>query len=101
MAVEISKELNSQQSIEDPEEDKEECDIVDLLTGPLEYLVQSCLGHGELEAGPDISDHDEGSGRPGQVEGCVVEAKQLKGVHDHRGCYQGQHGKVKLTPAGP
>ena len=72
MTVEIPKELDSKKAIENPEEHKEQGHIVDLLAGSLEDLVEPRLGHGELEAGPDVSDHDEGSGRPRQAEGRVV-----------------------------
>ena len=44
------------------EEQEEYGDVVDLLAGPLEYLVDPGLGHGELEGGADEADHDE---RPG------------------------------------
>ncbi len=65
MAVEVSKELDSKEAIEHPEEDKEQSHIVDLLAGSLEDLVESGFWHRELEAGPNISDHDEGSGGSG------------------------------------
>ena len=45
VAVEVTKELNSKQAIEDPEEDKEQSYVVDLLTGSLKDLIQSGLGH--------------------------------------------------------
>ena len=83
VAVKVAKELDSKQAIEDPEEDKEQGHIVDLLAGPLEDLVEPGLGHGELEAGPDVSDHDEGPGRPGQTEGRVVVVRELQAVHHH------------------
>ena len=83
MAVEVPKELDSKKTIENPEEHKEQGHIVDLLAGPLEDLVEPGLGHGELEAGPDVSDHDEGSGRPGQAEGRVVVIRELQGVQHH------------------
>ena len=121
VAVEVTKELDSQQAIEDPEEDKEQGHIVDLLAGPLKDLVEPGLGHGELEAGPDVSDHDEGPGRPRQTEGRVVVVREFEAVltnkkivlrvftnekrvlpvHNNRGDNQSQHGKVKLTPSGP
>ena len=72
VAVEVTKELDSQQAVEDPEEDKEQSHIVDLLAGPLEDLVEPGLGHRELEAGADVSDHDEGTGRPGQTGAVCV-----------------------------
>ena len=101
MAVEIPKELDSKKAIENPEEHKEQGHIVDLLAGSLEDLVEPGLGHGELEAGPDVSDHDEGPGCPGQTEGRVVVVRELQAVHHHRGGDQSQHGEVKLTPTSP
>ena len=101
MAVEVAKELDTKQAIKDPEEDKDQGHIVNLLAGPLEDLVEPGLGHGELEAGSDVSDHDEGPGRPGQTEGRVVVVRELQAVHHHRGGDQSQHGEVKLTPSGP
>ena len=47
VAVQIPKELNTKEAVENPEEDKEESDIVDLLAGPLEDLVEAGLGHRE------------------------------------------------------
>ena len=44
MAVKLSKELDPEQSVQHPEEHKEEGDIVDLLAGPLEDLVEPRLG---------------------------------------------------------
>ena len=58
MAVEVSKELDSKEAIEHPEEDKEQSHIVDLLARPLEDLVESGFGHRELEAGPNVSNHE-------------------------------------------
>ena len=101
VAVEVTKELNSKQAIEDPEEDKEQGNIVDLLAWPLKDLVESGLGHGELEAGPDVSDHDKGAGGSGQAEGGVLIVPELEGVHHYRAGHQSQHGEVKLAPAGP
>ena len=45
VAVQIPKELNTKEAVENPEEDEEEGDIVDLLAGPLEDLVEAGLGH--------------------------------------------------------
>ena len=58
MAVEVTKELDSKEAVEHPEEDKEQSHIVDLLARPLEDLVEPGLGHRELEAGPNVSDHE-------------------------------------------
>ena len=49
-------------SLQAHEEQEEYGDVVYLLAGPLEYLVDPCLGHGELEGGADEADHDEGPG---------------------------------------
>ena len=57
MTVKLSKELHPKQSVQHPEEYEEEGDIVDLLAGPLEDLVEPSLGHRELEACPNVSDH--------------------------------------------
>ena len=77
VAVQVAKELDSKESVENPEEDEEEGDVVDLLAGPLEDLVEAGLGHGEAEAGPDEPDHDERSRRPADVERRVVEPSEL------------------------
>ena len=45
VAVEVTKELDSKETIEHPEEDKEQSHIVDLLARPLEDLVEPSLGH--------------------------------------------------------
>ena len=66
----------------------------------LQHWWHVCLGHGELEAGADVSDHDEGSGGAQEVEGGVVDVQKLEGVHHHRGRDQGQHREVELTPSG-
>ena len=44
MTVKLSKELHPEQSVQHPEEHEEEGDIVDLLAGPLEDLVEPRLG---------------------------------------------------------
>ena len=59
VAVQIPKELNTKEAVENPEEDEEESDIVNLLARPLEDLVEPRLGHREAEARPDEADHDE------------------------------------------
>ena len=82
MAVQVSKELDAKKSVENPEEDEEESDIVNLLARPLEDLVEAGLGHGEAEAGPDEPDHDERSRRPTDVERWVVEAGELNAVEN-------------------
>ena len=82
VAVQIPKELNTKEAVENPEEDEEEGDIVDLLAGPLEDLVEPGLGHGEAEAGPDEPDHDERPRRPADVERRVVEAGELNAVEN-------------------
>ena len=82
VAVQIPKELNAKEAVENPEEYKEEGDIVDLLAGPLEDLVQPGLGHGEPETGPDEADHDERPRRPADVERRVVEAGELNAVEN-------------------
>ena len=43
MAVQVSKELDAKKSVENPEEDEEESDIVNLLARPLEDLVDPRL----------------------------------------------------------
>ena len=59
VAVQITKELDAKESVENPEEDEEESDIVNLLARPLEDLVKSGLGHREAETRSDEADHDE------------------------------------------
>ena len=44
MTVKLSKELHPEQSVQHPEEHEEEGDIVNLLAGPLEDLVEPRLG---------------------------------------------------------
>ena len=66
----------------------------------VQHCWHVCLGHGELEAGADVSDHDEGSGGAQEVEGGMVDVQKLEGVHHHRGRDQGQHREVELTPSG-
>ena len=80
MTVKLSKELDPEQSVQHPEEHEEEGDIVDLLAGPLEDLVQPGLGHGEPETCPDEADHDERPRRPADVERRVLEAGELNAV---------------------
>ena len=82
VAVQIPKELNAKEAVENPEEDEEEGDIVDLLAGPLEDLVEAGLGHGEAETGPDEPDHDERPRRSADVERRVVEAGELNAVEN-------------------
>ena len=77
VTVQIPKELNTKEAIENPEEDEEEGDIIDLLAGPLEDLVEAGLGHGEAKAGTDEANHDERPWRPADVECRVVEASEL------------------------
>ena len=68
VAVQIPKELDTEEAVENPEEDEEEGDVVDLLAGPLEDLVEAGLGHRESEACSDEPDHDERSRCPADVE---------------------------------
>ena len=77
VTVQIPKELNTKEAIENPEEDEEEGDIIDLLAGPLEDLVEAGLGHGEAKAGTDEANHDERPWCPADVERRVVEASEL------------------------
>ncbi len=56
-------------SLQAHEEQEEDGDVVYLLAGPLEYLVDPCLGHGELEGGADEANHDE---RPGEKSGKLI-----------------------------
>ena len=83
MAVQVSKELDAKKSVENPEEDEEESDIVNLLARPLEDLVESGLGHREAEARPDEADHDERPRSSADVERGVVEPSEL----DARGMF--------------
>ena len=82
MAVQVSKELDAKKSVENPEEDEEESDVVNLLARPLEDLVESGLGHREAETRSDESDHDERPRGSADVERRVVEPSEL----DARGC---------------
>ena len=77
MAVQVSKELDAKKSVENPEEDEEESDVVNLLARPLEDLVESGLGHREAETRSDEADHDERPGSSADVERGVVEPSEL------------------------
>ena len=85
MAVQASKELDAEKSVENPEEDEEESDIVNLLARPFEDLVESGLGHREAETRSDEADHDErprssaeverGGAEPGELDAGEVHTK--------------------------
>ena len=59
MVVELTEELNPEQSVQRHEEEEEDGDVVDLVHRALEYLVHPCFGHGNLEKDPNDSDHDD------------------------------------------
>ena len=77
MAVQVSKELDAKKSVENPEEDEEESNVVNLLARPLEDLVESGLGHREAETRSDEADHDERPRSSADVERRVVEPGEL------------------------
>ncbi len=53
MIVDLAKELHPEESIETHKEQEKDGDIVNLLAGPLEDLVDPGLWHGELQEHPD------------------------------------------------
>ena len=59
MVVELTKELNAEQSVQRHEEEEEDGDVVDLVHGALEDLVHPGFGHRNLEKDPNDSDHDD------------------------------------------
>lgn len=59
MEIHFSEELDAEQSVERHEEEEEDGDVVNLLTGSFEDLVDSGFGHREFEEHSDEADHDQ------------------------------------------
>ena len=80
VAMKIPKELNPKKTVKNPKENEEKCDIVNLLAGSLENLVESSFWHWKLETRADVADHYEGPRGSGKKGYDYFNNRRLSGI---------------------